>query len=169
MSGKPVARVGDSGSHGGAIIDGSLNIRANGHPIALVGSTYNCPVHGPNPIVTGAQSVFGNEFFVAHVGSKTACGAEIISGSPDVFIGVHENHEIAYEDNVSEEYDEQIVAIDSISGEPISYYPFFIETEEGVIYKGRTDDNGKTPRVKTSFPQILTVYWGEDAVFKWDE
>ena len=86
MSGKPVARVGDSGSHGGAIIDGSLNIRANGHPIALVGSTYNCPVHGPNPIVTGAQSVFGNEFFVAHVGSKTACGAEITSGSPDVFI-----------------------------------------------------------------------------------
>ena len=169
MSGKPVARVGDTGSHGGSIIDGSPAVRANNRPIALVGSTYNCPVHGPNPIVTGAPYILGNDVLVAHVGSKTACGAEITSGSPDVFIGVHENHEIAYEDNVSEEYDEQIVAIDSISGEPISYYPFFIETEEGVIYKGRTDDNGKTPRVKTSFSQILTVYWGEDAVLKWDE
>lgn len=73
------------------------------------------------------------------------------SGSPDVFIGVHENHEMAYEDNVNEEYDEQIVAIDSISGEPISYYPFFIETEEGVIYKGRTDDNGKNSTGESKF------------------
>ena len=169
MSGKPVARVGDSGSHGGAIIDGSLNIRANDRPIALVGSTYNCPVHGPNLIITGEQSVFGNEFLVAHVGSKTACGAEMASGSPDVFIGVHENHEMAYEDNVNEEYDEQIVAIDSISGEPISYYPFFIETEEGVIYNRRTDNDGKTPRVQASFSQILTVYWDEDAILRWDE
>lgn len=62
MSEKPVARVGDSGSHGGTIIDGSPKIRANDRPIALVGSTYNCPIHGPNPIVTGTQSVFGNEF-----------------------------------------------------------------------------------------------------------
>ena len=86
MSGKPVARVGDTGSHGGSIIDGSPAVRANNRPIALVGSTYNCPVHGPNPIVTGAPYILGNDVLVAHVGSKTACGAEITSGSPDVFI-----------------------------------------------------------------------------------
>ena len=90
MSRKPVARVGDTGSHGGSIIDGSPIIRANNRPIALVGSIYNCPVHGPNPIVTGAPYVFGNDVLVAHVGSKTACGAEITSGSPDVFINVPE-------------------------------------------------------------------------------
>lgn len=50
MSKKPVARVGDTGSHGGTIINGSPNIRANDRPIALVGSTYNCPIHGPNPL-----------------------------------------------------------------------------------------------------------------------
>ena len=82
MSGKPVARVGDTGSHGGSIIDGSPAVRANNRPIALVGSTYNCPVHGPNPIVTGAPYILGNDVLVAHVGSKTACGAEITSGSP---------------------------------------------------------------------------------------
>lgn len=84
MSEKPVARVGDTGSHSGSIIDGSPTVRANNRPIALVGSTYNCPVHGPNPIVTGAPYIFGNDVLVAHVGSKTACGAEITSGSPDV-------------------------------------------------------------------------------------
>ena len=86
MSGKPVARVGDTGSHGGSIIDGSPSVRGNNRLIALVGSTYNCPVHGKNPIVTGAPYILGNDVLVAHVGSKTACGAEITSGSPDVFI-----------------------------------------------------------------------------------
>ena len=88
MPKKPVARVGDTGSHGGSIIDGSPSVRGNNRPIALVGSTYNCPVHGPNPIVTGAPYIFGNDVLVAHVGSKTACGAEITSGSPDVFVCV---------------------------------------------------------------------------------
>lgn len=166
---KPVARVGDNGSHGGTIIDGSSKIKANNRPIALVGSTYNCPIHGPNPILTGAQSIFGNDFLVAHVGSKTACGAVITSGSPDVFIGVPENYETKYEENINKEYDEQIVAIDNITGCPISYYPFFIETNEGAIYKGRTDNNGKTPRIKTNSSQTVTVYWGEEAVLKWDK
>ena len=88
MPEKPVARVGDTSSHGGSIIDGSPSVRGNNRPIALVGSTYNCQVHGPNPIVTGAPYIFGNDVLVAHVGSKTACGAEITSGSPDVFVCV---------------------------------------------------------------------------------
>lgn len=122
---KPIARTGDTGSHGGAIIDGCSNIRANNRPIALVGSIYNCPVHGPNPIITGAQSVFGNDLLVAHIGSKTACGAIITSGSPDVFIGVHEICEPTYDEGANEKYDEQIIAIDTITGSPISFYPFF--------------------------------------------
>ena len=89
---KPVARVGDTGSHGGTIIDGSPIIKAKERPIALVGSTYNCPIHGPNPIVTGAQSIFGNNIFIAHVGSKTACGAEITSGSSEVFINIPDSN-----------------------------------------------------------------------------
>ena len=73
MPKKPVARVGDTGSHGGSIIDGSPSVRGNNRLIALVGSTYNCPVHGKNPIVTGAPYILGNNVLVAHVGSKTAC------------------------------------------------------------------------------------------------
>lgn len=84
---KPVARVGDPGSHGGVITSGASTIVVNGRPIARVGDIYACPKHGPNPIVTGAPHVFGQGQLVAHVGSKTACGAEIISGSPDTFVG----------------------------------------------------------------------------------
>lgn len=86
MAGKPVARVGDAGSHGGAITTGSSTILVNDKPMARVGDTYACPEHGPNPIVTGAPFIFGPDQLVAHVGSKTACGATITSGSPDTFV-----------------------------------------------------------------------------------
>ncbi len=82
---KPVARVGDTGSHGGTIITGSNTIFAEDKPVALVGDICDCPVRGPNPIVTGALSVFGNDGRpMAPVGSQTACGAVITSGAPTV-------------------------------------------------------------------------------------
>lgn len=57
MAGKPVARLGDPGSHGGNIITGSSPIFVNSMPVVLVGDTYACPVHGSNPITTGAPHV----------------------------------------------------------------------------------------------------------------
>jgi uncharacterized Zn-binding protein involved in type VI secretion len=87
MAGKPVARLGDPGSHGGNISTGSSPIFVNALPIALVGDIYSCPLHGNNPITTGAPHVFGLGKDVAHVGSLTACGATITAGSPDTFVG----------------------------------------------------------------------------------
>lgn len=87
MAGKPVARLGDPGSHGGNISTGSSPIFVNTLPIALVGDIYSCPLHGSNPITTGAPHVFGLGKDVAHVGSLTACGATITAGSPDTFVG----------------------------------------------------------------------------------
>ncbi|WP_145250017.1 PAAR domain-containing protein [Pseudomonas sp. SJZ131] len=46
MAGKPVARLGDPGSHGGKISTGSSPIFVNALPVALVGDTYSCPIHG---------------------------------------------------------------------------------------------------------------------------
>jgi uncharacterized Zn-binding protein involved in type VI secretion len=59
MAGKPVARIGDQGSHGGQITAGASTIFVNGKPVARVGDIYHCPKHGKNPIVSGANSVFG--------------------------------------------------------------------------------------------------------------
>lgn len=47
---------------------------------------YACPEHGPNPILSGVPGVWGTGLPVACVGSQTACGAIITSGSPDTFV-----------------------------------------------------------------------------------
>jgi uncharacterized Zn-binding protein involved in type VI secretion len=80
-----VARVGDAGSHGGAIVTGSEDVLTNNLGTARVGDTYACPIHGSNAIVTGSPDTFANDQPVARVGDQTACGAVIISGSPDTF------------------------------------------------------------------------------------
>lgn len=78
-----VARIGDPGSHGGAIVSGSQDVLTNGIGTARVGDIYACPIHGPNPITTGSPDVTANGQAVARVGDQTACGATIVSGSPD--------------------------------------------------------------------------------------
>ena len=84
---KSVARIGDTGSHGGAIVTGSPNVTVNGIPIARVGDTYLCSIHGPNPIVQGSLKTTANNLQIARIGDPTACGATIISGSPNTFDG----------------------------------------------------------------------------------
>ncbi len=79
-----VIRIGDPGSHGGAVTTGSSDTTANGIAVARVGDTYNCPIHGPNAIVTGSPDITANGQAVARVGDQTACGATLQGGSPDV-------------------------------------------------------------------------------------
>ena len=80
------ARKGDPGSHGGVILEGSPDKDWNSIPSARVGDLYGCPIHGPNPIVTGSDLVYINSRKAARVGDRTQCGAIIVDGSPDTFI-----------------------------------------------------------------------------------
>jgi uncharacterized Zn-binding protein involved in type VI secretion len=80
-----VVRLGDAGSHGGSIVTGSPDVLTNGQPVARVGDTYACPIHGANPIATGSPDTLANGAPVARVGDVTACGATLVSGSPDTF------------------------------------------------------------------------------------
>lgn len=82
MALEKAARLGDAGSHGGQIITGSAVTSINGKKAARVGDTYDCPVHGPNPIVTGSPVWFIDGRKAARIGSLTECGATIIEGSP---------------------------------------------------------------------------------------
>lgn len=78
-----VARLGDPGSHGGAIVTASPDTDCDGGiPVARRGDTYACPIHGPNPIVQGSPTTDVNSRPVARVGDATACGAVIAAGSP---------------------------------------------------------------------------------------
>jgi len=76
-----VARVTDTGSHGGSITTGSGTTTVDGLAVARVGDTYACPLHGSNPIVTGSGVYSVDGKAVARIGDRTQCGALITSGS----------------------------------------------------------------------------------------
>lgn len=82
-----VARFGDTISHGGTIITASEDVITNGLGTARVGDLVCCVIHGVNPIVSGAVDYITDEPLTARIGDSTACGAIIISGSPDRIVG----------------------------------------------------------------------------------
>jgi type VI secretion system secreted protein VgrG len=58
-------------------------------------------------------------------------------------------------------YDEQVRAMNELTGEPIPFLPYKIQTAEGEVFYGETDEDGKTIRIATMQPQKITVFWGE--------
>ena len=81
--GFPVARWGDTGTHGGFIVTSATKSRCEGALIARVGDIYACPEHGPNPITSGSPSFPTEGQATARTGSTTACGAKIIGGATE--------------------------------------------------------------------------------------
>jgi type VI secretion system secreted protein VgrG len=60
-------------------------------------------------------------------------------------------------------FDEQIRAINELTGEPIIGLPYRLSTASGDVYRGTTDDEGKTIRVMTVAAEKIEVVWGEMA------
>ncbi|ABB37744.1 MULTISPECIES: PAAR domain-containing protein [Pseudomonadati] len=79
------ARLGDISSHGGVIITGASRTLDNGMPVARMGDLHVCPIpgHGVTPIVTGSFDTITEGLPNARIGDITACGAIIVTGSPD--------------------------------------------------------------------------------------
>jgi uncharacterized Zn-binding protein involved in type VI secretion len=82
---KPIARLGDPGSHGGVIVTAAQRTICEGMLVARVTNIYACPIHGSNPIVTGSSVIVEAEA-CARTGSLTACGATIIGGAHQSFV-----------------------------------------------------------------------------------
>ena len=84
MSLSPVVRIGDPGSHVVECQPDSSTCKADGIYVCRNGDTYDCPIHGPNPISCSA-SVKVDELDIALAGIAIAeCGATITNGSSDV-------------------------------------------------------------------------------------
>lgn len=81
-----VVRLGDSSNHGGVIITASSNVITNGVNAATLGDLHSCPIqgHGITEIVTGSPDVAINSTGTSNIGVTAACGAIIITGSPNV-------------------------------------------------------------------------------------
>ena len=75
------ARLGDTGTHGGAITTSASHTKCEGELVAREGDTYDCPVHGPNPIVGHSSKYKVEGAWLARHGDATQCGATLISGA----------------------------------------------------------------------------------------
>lgn len=81
MASLPIARLGDTSTHGGSIVTSASRTYAEGQLIARVGDMLACPIHGLNPIVSGSPDHFVEGQSCARTSSTTACGASIIGGA----------------------------------------------------------------------------------------
>jgi uncharacterized Zn-binding protein involved in type VI secretion len=79
---QPIARVGDSHSHGGTITSGAKKWSCNGAKIARVTDTALCPLHGTVTIKTGSPNWQCEGQPIARIGSLLSCDAVIETGSP---------------------------------------------------------------------------------------
>ena len=78
MSGE-IIRKGDSTSHGGTVVEGSLTDISHGKPIAYIGRKVFCPkCSGMFPIIEGVMVMIFYGKGVAVAGMKTSCGATLI-------------------------------------------------------------------------------------------
>ena len=75
------ARVTDICDHGPQIITGAEKEICENQRSSRIGDIYNCPEHGPNPIVSGSPNVYVQGARTARIGDVTACGAVIITGA----------------------------------------------------------------------------------------
>ena len=60
----PFIRLGDKHTHGGAVVEASMQSDTGGLPIARLGDKTVCPFHGVVPIISG---------------DMTSCGATLIA------------------------------------------------------------------------------------------
>lgn len=80
-----IARLGDTSTHGGAIVTSASKSLCEGALIARKDDILNCPIHGPNPIVGHSQKMLCEGKRVARHGDLTACGAALISGATKTY------------------------------------------------------------------------------------
>ncbi|GAA2389457.1 MULTISPECIES: PAAR domain-containing protein [Streptomyces] len=99
------ARTGDPTDHGGVIATpppaaarAVATVLIGGRPAAVVGSLHTCPMppHAatgpanvilPNPAAAAAGTVLVGGLPAARARDRTACGAMVLTGAPNVLIG----------------------------------------------------------------------------------
>jgi uncharacterized Zn-binding protein involved in type VI secretion len=81
-----ILRLGDPGSHGGSVCTSATKTYAESVLIARIGDTYCCPLHGPNPIITGCSKTYIESALCAYNGSMAACGATLSATATKTYV-----------------------------------------------------------------------------------
>ena len=151
----------------------------SGKPAARVSDPTACPLpgHGTNPIVSGSPDVIFDGLSAARQTDSTACGSALagnvvpnvlINGLPATTIGTvgsHGNVVVGGSGTViignsgggasftpivpiSFGFDEQFTLLD-MEGEPVADFAYKITTSSGKVFRGVTNEAGKTQRIST--------------------
>ena len=173
-----LVRHGDPTTTRGFVMAFSSTMRDDGKQIALSGDKATCGnCKGAYPIYgTGEGISEGVRVAVVH-GDKVLCPCgknRVIAGSE---AGCHLEREsetslasranysgAAAAPSTSTFFDEQVRSV--TGGWVLNGYPYFIETEDGRTFSGRTDSDGRLPRIATDASDQYTVYWGDGALAK---
>ncbi|MDR5818667.1 MULTISPECIES: PAAR domain-containing protein [unclassified Caballeronia] len=85
MHSTPIATLGTPTTHGGMVTSATSGLIVSTRPVARLGDSVSCPLHGPGVIIDGAHSVVDGRPLARH-GSSTSCGASLIvtSSGPSV-------------------------------------------------------------------------------------
>jgi uncharacterized Zn-binding protein involved in type VI secretion len=157
----------------------------SGKPAARVTDATDCPMpgHGTNPITSGSPDVFFDGLSAARQTDTTACGSQIsdnvitsvlINGKPAVVtgsLGSHGNVVVGGSGTIiigntgggasftpiipiSFGFDEQFTLLDR-EGEPVADFAYKVTTASGKIFRGVTNELGKTQRIPTSVVEDL--------------
>ena len=81
-----IIRLGDTSSHGGAVVNGASKCLAENAKIARIGDILMCPLHGPQAIVQGSPNTLAEGPCIARQGDIAACGASLISDASRTFV-----------------------------------------------------------------------------------
>jgi uncharacterized Zn-binding protein involved in type VI secretion len=173
-----IIRQGDSTSHGGKVLEGSLTDICMGKPIAYIGHKVSCPkCSGSHTIVEGVltTTLFGKGVAVA--GMKTSCGATLVAGQftdtvewssgasgaggsaakAAAAAALAVTAAAAAAAAASHKFDEQIQLVDG-AGKPLANTHYKIVASGGATFEGTTGADGKTQRVTTSAEETLNIY-----------
>jgi uncharacterized Zn-binding protein involved in type VI secretion len=83
-----IVRSGDCLDHGGYVIASDKSTIVNGKPVARIGDKAFCYKHGQTEITSASKNkVTSNKKQIARVGDKTKCGAKLLGGSMNTFVG----------------------------------------------------------------------------------
>ena len=78
VTGREVARLGDTTDHGGTVVEAAPNLKHMGIRVALDGHMVECPKCGGKFPIEATGKRTHNGVRVAFLGDQTACGATLV-------------------------------------------------------------------------------------------
>lgn len=178
MSGKPAARVSDPtvcpipGHGSNPIVAGSPDVLFDSLPAARMGDPTGCGSTLASAVI---PTVLINGKPATTIGTVGSHGNVVVAGSGTVLIGASgggaafSGITALASHLVRDRFDEKIQLVDSANGAPIADYPYFAITSDGTRYSGRTDAQGNTQRMTTAQASDISMFWGDEALYKKDE